>query len=521
MNLNVLLSMNSQIKRVAKDKMPVLLATLLMTCLISVAAPSAQGQTRKLAFVVGVSEYQKTGLTNLKYAHKDATELSDELAKHGFEVARFIGKDARTDKVRKALTAFIKITSGLNKNDIVLVSFSGHGVQKMVSQNNRLVEAPFICLYDTLVSKPETMISLNSVIEELTDNSGCNSNLLLIDACRNNPDKGARTLDGGTVKELPTKISLLFSSAPGQKSYESEKAEQGVFTHVLLKGLRGEAKDRRGKIGWLQLASYIESEIPYAVEELMESKDVQQRVNLVGNITSSALIAYPAATEAYASLKAGKPDAKDYLDHAKKYKGAVSEFDALEIAIIRDHDPVSTEAMELILDRFADNQRILSVTRYIHYPTQLHFDFLNKLKKATITRQILGLASLSEVELLKTLEELNTALDLGLKAQAKIPAKTRKLLASASSDSRQKKMEEILEMLSRDYDHDDIESRHRYRYGGASTIGEAAESKSFVLKNLSLGKIAPDIEGVDLEGKKFKLSDYRGKVILLDFWAHW
>ena len=82
-------------------------------------------------------------------------------------------------------------------------------------------------------------------------------------------------------------------------------------------------------------------------------------------------------------------------------------------------------------------------------------------------------------------------------------------------------MKEVLEMLSRNYEHDDIELRHRYEYGGASTIGEAAELKLFLLKNLLVGKIAPDIKGVDLEGKKFKLSDYRGKVILLDFWAHW
>ena len=35
------------------------------------------------------------------------------------------------------------------------------------------------------------------------------------------------------------------------------------------------------------------------------------------------------------------------------------------------------------------------------------------------------------------------------------------------------------------------------------------------------GKPAPDIVGEDLSGKSFKLSDYRGKVVLLDFWAHW
>jgi hypothetical protein len=36
-----------------------------------------------------------------------------------------------------------------------------------------------------------------------------------------------------------------------------------------------------------------------------------------------------------------------------------------------------------------------------------------------------------------------------------------------------------------------------------------------------VGLTAQEIEGEDIDGKKFKLSDYRGKVVLLDFWGHW
>lgn len=35
------------------------------------------------------------------------------------------------------------------------------------------------------------------------------------------------------------------------------------------------------------------------------------------------------------------------------------------------------------------------------------------------------------------------------------------------------------------------------------------------------GNVAKEIEGEDIDGKKFKLSDYRGKVVLLDFWGNW
>lgn len=43
----------------------------------------------------------------------------------------------------------------------------------------------------------------------------------------------------------------------------------------------------------------------------------------------------------------------------------------------------------------------------------------------------------------------------------------------------------------------------------------------FALKHLTVGRPAMEIEGDDLDGKKFKLSDYRGKVVVLDFWGHW
>jgi hypothetical protein len=36
-----------------------------------------------------------------------------------------------------------------------------------------------------------------------------------------------------------------------------------------------------------------------------------------------------------------------------------------------------------------------------------------------------------------------------------------------------------------------------------------------------IGKPVPDIAGADLDGKSFKLSDYKGKVVLLDFWGFW
>src|SRR5262245_58303260 len=49
---------------------------------------------------------------------------------------------------------------------------------------------------------------------------------------------------------------------------------------------------------------------------------------------------------------------------------------------------------------------------------------------------------------------------------------------------------------------------------------ERANAELFGIRSLSVGKEAPDIAGEDEAGKPFKLSDYRGKVVLVDFWSY-
>jgi hypothetical protein len=54
--------------------------------------------------------------------------------------------------------------------------------------------------------------------------------------------------------------------------------------------------------------------------------------------------------------------------------------------------------------------------------------------------------------------------------------------------------------------------------GSGGLVGEKAQSELFPIRHLAIGKPAPDIVGGDQDGKRFRLSDYRGKVVLLYFW---
>ena len=42
-----------------------------------------------------------------------------------------------------------------------------------------------------------------------------------------------------------------------------------------------------------------------------------------------------------------------------------------------------------------------------------------------------------------------------------------------------------------------------------------------IILDLSVGRAAPEINSLDIAGKKVKLSDLKGKVVVLDFWATW
>lgn len=63
------------------------------------------------------------------------------------------------------------------------------------------------------------------------------------------------------------------------------------------------------------------------------------------------------------------------------------------------------------------------------------------------------------------------------------------------------------------------------RFGEAQVqdvpLSAVARRMLFRIRHLSVGKPAPEIEGEDIFGNTFKLSDYRGKIVMLTFWGHW
>jgi hypothetical protein len=82
----------------------------------------------------------------------------------------------------------------------------------------------------------------------------------------------------------------------------------------------------------------------------------------------------------------------------------------------------------------------------------------------------------------------------------------------AKGEELSKEAEVLYERISKDFA--DV---RRYN----SSLADLAKGALNEIRFLGIGKVAPDIAADDIDGKPFKLSDYRGKVVMLDFWGNW
>ncbi len=78
------------------------------------------------------------------------------------------------------------------------------------------------------------------------------------------------------------------------------------------------------------------------------------------------------------------------------------------------------------------------------------------------------------------------------------------------------RIEELYQSVADNYSDELIKSGDSER-----NLGELASAALNEIRNLRVGCIAPEITADDLDGVEFSLSDYRGKVVMLDFWGHW
>jgi RNA polymerase sigma factor (sigma-70 family) len=172
------------------------------------------------------------------------------------------------------------------------------------------------------------------------------------------------------------------------------------------------------------------------------------------------------------------------------------------------------KALELLAKDYVEDKRVGVIVEYLALAPPAADQFLLAVMQKNPDRTLQARACLSLASRCRWLAELaHFNLTLPRLASTEEEAKQLARMAATYRDEekdRYRQAEKYFRLASERYG--DVPR------GDQWTIGEYARGSLFELRNLVVGKTAPEIEGEDINGAKFKLSDYRGKVVLLNFY---
>lgn len=185
--------------------------------------------------------------------------------------------------------------------------------------------------------------------------------------------------------------------------------------------------------------------------------------------------------------------------------------------------PASNEAITTLLENHPDAKELEGVVGMIGMgmPDPASADLLKKVIQSSPHDSVKARATFSLARLLKQMCDFKERMDADpqmVEAMSRsLPKPTMEYLQSIGTDANPlDAMNAQIEAL-----YQTIVDKYPDVAVGNRTMGKMAEGALFEMRYLSIGKVAPDIEGKDFDEVAFKLSDYRGKIVVLDFWGDW
>lgn len=182
----------------------------------------------RVALVIGNSNYEN--IQSLANPQNDARLMAETLAEAGFEVRQLV--DANYREMKKELLEFGRI---LRNSDVEagLIYYAGHGVQ--VRGENYLIP-----VNATLADEDEVDLEGINVNDFLRVMNSSNSpvNIVVLDACRNNPFKGAfRSATRGLAPvDAPMGTLIAYATSPGQVALDGA-ADNSPYTAALSRAI--------------------------------------------------------------------------------------------------------------------------------------------------------------------------------------------------------------------------------------------------------------------------------------------
>lgn len=241
-------------------------------------------QHTNIALLVAIGDYDRslTGLPPLKYPVPDIMAIAGVLKQEGYEIATLTDRSATAGTIRET---FQELTKALDQGEgTFLFYFSGHGF-RTGSEN-------YLATFGTTAADLANQGLSLSDVQKLLLATGAKRRLAFIDACRNDPDN-TRSVTGAarrSFQELKDSegLRIMYSTAPGEVSYEDDDLQHGVFSYFLLDGLRGKAANPSdGLITFDDLLTYVNREMrSYGISKRRVQKPYQ-----LGDSTGDFLLA--------------------------------------------------------------------------------------------------------------------------------------------------------------------------------------------------------------------------------------
>lgn len=183
-------------------------------------------QEKRLALVIGNCNYEHA--VPLSNPVNDADAIAETLQLLGFDVMKYSNSSQKD--MKKAIDSF---GEKMKKYNVGLFFFAGHGIQ--VDGYNYLipVDANVKEEYDAEYN----CVNTGRVLAKM-EASEANTNIIILDACRNNPFKKGWTRSlsakGLAFMEAPTGTLIAYSTSPGNTASDGT-GEYGLYTESLLK----------------------------------------------------------------------------------------------------------------------------------------------------------------------------------------------------------------------------------------------------------------------------------------------
>jgi hypothetical protein len=195
---------------------------LLVSALAPVWAAVVPDSEPRHALVVGNANYANAPLVN---SANDATAVAKVLEKAGFKVD--LRLDATQKQMQDAVSAF---GDRLKAGGTGLFYFAGHGVQ--IKGRNFLMPVGSDIKREDEV--PYKAVDVQQVLDKM-ETAKNRINVVILDACRDNPFARASRSGGGGLSQLDAPIGSLvaFATAPGSVASDG-KGTNGLYTQHLL-----------------------------------------------------------------------------------------------------------------------------------------------------------------------------------------------------------------------------------------------------------------------------------------------